>query len=210
MKEKITTPGQLAGRLLVYFGAILAFLIVVAMYFPQLQSSLPVGGSPQLVLPGEFEGVPASQATVKERLAAAVAVGNYILGTIILMLPITWVYMAMKQGLGYQKNFVVSLIVLPICVSTIVLLIQESLPLAFGLAALVAAIRFRVALDDSLDAIFVFCSISVGLASGIGFIGVAYVMTVFFCFAMVILWRIDYGFNLIEDRKLQRKLEKHK
>ena len=68
----------------------------------------------------------------------------------------------------------------------------------------------RVALDDSLDAIFVFSSISVGLSSGIGFLGVAYVMTVFFCFAMVILWRIDYGFNLIEDRKLQRKLEKQK
>ena len=140
MKEKTTTPGQLATRLLVYFGTILAFLVGMAMYFPQLQSYLPVGGSPGLVLPGEFDELPASPATVRERLTAAVAVGNYMLGTVILMLPISWVYMAMKQGVGYQKNFVISLVVLPICVAAIVLLIQESLPLAFGLAALVVAI----------------------------------------------------------------------
>ena len=210
MKEKTTTPGQLTGRLLVYFGVIFALLLAITMYFPQLQGYLPIGGSPELVLPGEIEGTPTSLPTVNESLVVALAVGNYMLGTIILMVPITWVYMAMKQGIGYQKNFVVSLVVLPICVSAIVLLIQESLPLAFGLAALVAAIRFRVALDDSLDAIFVFSSISVGLSSGVGYLGVAYVMTVFFCFAMVILWRIDYGFNLIEDQKLQRKLEKQK
>ena len=37
-----------------------------------------------------------------------------------LMIPITWMYMASKHVGGYRKNFVVALIVLPICATTIV------------------------------------------------------------------------------------------
>ena len=87
-----------------------------------------------------------------------------------------------------------------------VLLIQDSLALAFGLAALVAAVRFRVRLPDALDGIYVFAAICVGLASGIGYLGVGVVMTIFFCYASVILWGMDYGANPVEAAKQARKL----
>jgi len=66
---------------------------------------------------------------------------------------------------------------LPICATSIVMLIQNSLPLAFGLTVLVAAVRFRVRLNDALDGIHIFAAICVGLASGIGYLGVGSVMT---------------------------------
>ena len=71
------------------------------------------------------------------------------------MLPITWTYSATKFDVGPAKNFVRALLVLPICASTVVLLIQDSLALAFGLAALVAAVRFRVSLSDTIDGIYI-------------------------------------------------------
>ncbi len=60
--------------------------------------------------------------------------------------------------------------VLPICATTIVLLIQDNLALAFGLAAMVAAVRFRVALQEVMGGIYIFSSICVGLAAGIGYL----------------------------------------
>jgi hypothetical protein len=144
----------------------------------------------------------------------------HLLGTILLMIPIVWTYMATKQDVGYSKNFARALIVLPICATTTVLivlpicatttvlLIQDSLALAFGLAALVAAVRFRVALDEAIDGIYIFAAICVGLAAGIGFLGIAAGMTVFFCFTNILLWQFDFGENPIEQLKHERKRAK--
>jgi hypothetical protein len=128
-------------------------------------------------------------------------------GTILIMLPVTWTYSATRFTTGPRKGFVRALILLPICASTVVLLIQDSLALAFGLAALVAAVRFRVALSEAMDGIYIFAAISVGLAAGIGYLGVAAIMALFFCMANAVMWGMDYGKNPLDDarRKAQRE-----
>jgi hypothetical protein len=126
-------------------------------------------------------------------------------GTILVMLPITWTYIATKREIGYRRNFVRALLVLPICAATIVLLIQNNLALAFGLAAMVAAVRFRVALREAIDGIYIFSSICVGLAAGIGYLGIATIMAMFFCYINAVLWGLDYGQNPIDDARVARK-----
>jgi hypothetical protein len=138
---------------------------------------------------------------------------GHLSGTILVMIPITWTYRAINYDVGFSKTFVRSLIVLPICATTIVLLIQDSLALAFGLAALVAAVRFRVILNEAMDGIFIFAAICVGLAAGVGYLGIAAMMGAFFCFSNLILWKMDYGQNPLDDvrrRKMLAKLEASK
>ena len=117
--------------------------------------------------------------------------------------------MATRQDIGYHKNFARALIVLPICATTIVLLIQDSLALAFGLAALVAAVRFRVVLDEAIDGVFIFAAICVGLSAGVGFLGIAAIMTIFFCFTMLILWQMEFGENPLDEARLGKKRDKY-
>lgn len=206
------TPVRLARRLLIYFACVLVPLGFLGTLTPWAPF-LPIGGH-TLDLPGagtnvlEALQIPEGGGllALQTRLQVALVLMTSLTGTILLMLPITWVYMATKFTVGYQKSFVKSLIVLPICATSIVLLIQDSLALAFGLAALVAAVRFRIRLPDALDGIYIFAAICVGLASGVGYLGVGVVMTVFFCFASVILWGTDYGVNPIETAKQARKL----
>jgi hypothetical protein len=126
------------------------------------------------------------------------------------MVPVAWTYKAINYEAGFRKTFVRALIVLPLCATTIVLLIQDSLALAFGLAALVAAVRFRVALDEAMDGIFIFAAICVGLAAGIGYLGIAFVMSVFFCYANLFMWVIDYGRNPVDEARKARKVAKQK
>jgi len=124
------------------------------------------------------------------------------------MLPVTWTYAAIKREVGYRKSFARALIVLPIIAATTVLLIQNNLALAFGLAAMVAAVRFRVALQEAIDGIFIFASICVGLAAGIGHLGAAAAMALFFCLTNAVLWKIDYGRNPIDDLRAEKKKAK--
>lgn len=212
MESKLLTPARLALRLSVYFAIALGSLLALAAYFPGAEQYLPVGGN-DLQLPGTVEELAESlqgggAGIWDERLDAALTVIASILGSIILIVPITWVYIAVKHQVGYQKAFVAALITLPICASSVVLLIQDSLALAFGLVALVGAVNFRVTLRDALDGTYIFAAICVGLASGIGYVGVGMVMTIAFCFASVILWNLGYGVNPIEEAKVAGKLAK--
>ncbi len=213
------TPGRLAVRLVVYFACTIGLFLSLLFYAPWAEDILPVGGT-EIDVPGTAEEifesienpqVEDSQVSGDElwsdRFEAALALMIGLAGTIILMIPITWVYMATKFAQGYRRTFVAALIMLPICATSIVLLIQDSLALAFGLAALVAAVRFRVDLTDALDGIHIFAAICVGLSSGVGYLGVGFVMTIFFCFASVILWHLDYGVNPVEEARQARKLE---
>ncbi len=85
------------------------------------------------------------------------------------------------------------------------MLIQNNLALAFGLAAMVAAVRFRVSLREPIDGIFIFSAICAGLAAGIGYLGVAIFMAAFFCFANGLLWQIQFGRNPLDDARLAKK-----
>ena len=214
------SPRRLAVRLAVYFFVLLASIIALLEFAPEAFRYLPFGGRDAL------EGVSGTSAADIMRAVSGSApsvaetdslmsveaiflfVVGHLTGTILLMLPITWTYTAVNYEAGFRKSFVRALIILPLCATTTVLLIQDSLALAFGLAALVAAVRFRVALDEAIDGIFIFAAVCVGLAAGIGYLGVALVMSLFFCFANVIMWAIDYGRNPGDDARLARKRAK--
>ena len=86
-----------------------------------------------------------------------------------------------------------TIIILPIAIAGIVIMVKNSIALAFSLAGIVAAVRFRNSLKDTSDALYIFGAIGVGLAAGIGALSIAAVISVFFCYAILFLWRCDYG-----------------
>jgi hypothetical protein len=215
------TPSRLALRLIVYFILFFGATAFVVASWPESVQYLPIGGHDvldtfsvesvtDLLQPPGGTQVDTNELTydllsISDVLQASLFLFLHLAGTVLLMIPLTWTYMSAKQEIGYHKSFVRALIVLPICAATIVLLIQDSLALAFGLAALVAAVRFRVALAEAIDGIFIFAAICVGLSAGVGYLGIATVMTVFFCFASLVLWQLDYGSNSIEQAQQEKK-----
>jgi hypothetical protein len=209
------SPGQLVLRLSLYYGVFLLLVVALLLLKGDLLPYLPFSGADALQR-ADIEVTETSVRMPREliegprRLRNATpgqvfSVAGFLLGTlvttILVMLPITWTYLATRYDAGPSKVFVRSLILLPICASTVVLLIQDSLALAFGLAALVAAVRFRVALPEPVDGIYIFAAICVGLAGGIGFMGVALVMSMVFTLTHAALWYVDYGRNPIDDAR---------
>jgi hypothetical protein len=132
-----------------------------------------------------------------------------MLASVLLALPVAWVYLVTRAKRGYQQSVVQLLIVLPAVVSGIVLLVKYSLALAFSLAGIVAAVRFRNTLDDSKDAVYVFLATAIGLSAAVN-LPVAAVLSIGFNITVLVLWYTDFGSAPMElegriaDRRLRR------
>jgi hypothetical protein len=139
----------------------------------------------------------------------AVTVGVAMLAAILLALPVAWVYLVTRSKRGYQQSVVQLLIILPAVVAGIVLLVKYSLALAFSLAGIVAAVRFRNTLEDSKDAVYVFLATAIGLAAAVN-LPVAAVISIGFNALVLVLWYTDFGNAPLElegriaDRRLKR------
>lgn len=110
----------------------------------------------------------------------------------LLSLPIAWIYTITRQKRGYRQSVVHSLILLPVVVAGVVVLVKHSLALAFSLAGIVAAVRFRNTLEDSKDAVYIFVVTGVGLACGVE-LPAAAAMSVFFNLITLLLFQSDFG-----------------
>ncbi|MDT8340518.1 MAG: DUF4956 domain-containing protein [Longimicrobiales bacterium] len=116
-----------------------------------------------------------------------------MLGTLLLSVPVSWGYMAAREVEGFDQSVVQTIVVLPVVVAAIMMIVQHSLPLAFALAGVSAAVRFRNTLKDVADATYVFLALGVGIASGVGALAAAAVMSAIFVFVAITLWRCDFG-----------------
>jgi len=126
-----------------------------------------------------------------ERTPGAAAVA--MLGGLALICPVAWLYMRTKPKIRYDASLVQTVIVLPVVIAGVVLIVRDSVALAFSLAGIVAAVRFRNTLKDTKDAVYIFLAIAVGLAAGVQSFAVAFVVTVIFLCVVLVLWRFDVG-----------------
>ena len=128
-----------------------------------------------------------------------------MLGALALVLPVAWVYMITKQHRGYDQSVVQTVIVLPMTVAGTLILVQNSIALAFALGGIVAAIRFRNTLKDTKDVVYIYLALGVGLAAGVFAPVVSAVMSLMFNFTLLSLWKVNVG-NIYADQALTGRL----
>jgi len=135
---------------------------------------------------------------VATRLEYAAMTLLVFVSSIVLMLPVTWVYMSTREGGARNQAVVQTLLMLPLVVAGIVLIVRDSLALAFSLAGVVAAVRFRASLSDARDVVYIFLAIAVGFAAGVHVLTVALLLSVIFNFVLLFIWRHEFGQNILE------------
>jgi hypothetical protein len=148
-------------------------------------------------------------ATEAPKQAIVLTVTGAALGAFLLSLPVAWTYMLTRERKGYRQSTVHTLVLLPVVVAGVVVLVKTSLALAFSLAGIVAAVRFRNTLDDSKDATFLFLAVGVGLAAGVE-LDVALALSVLFNAATLALFYTDFGRTppAAEGERARKQLER--
>ncbi|HVM21869.1 MAG TPA: DUF4956 domain-containing protein [Sphingomicrobium sp.] len=187
---------KLIGMLTVYYLVIGVLVLAMIRLWPDFQGYLPVGGVESLINqpatnPLEArDSIQANVGTLGDSLFWLVVA---IIGAFLAALPVTWVYMAVRSGAEYDQSLVNTILVLPMVVTGIVIIVQNSLALAFALAGIAGAVRFRNSLKSSGDALFILCAVAIGLSSGIGAVELAGVVSIALNYTFALLWLTEYG-----------------
>ena len=183
----------IVGYYLLLWGLVELFIWL----FPSYAFYLPFGGIENLVDSSSDEEILQTFVTpLAVENIEALTLGISIVGAVAIMIPVSWVYFITTRSKQIDRSFAQTIVVLPVIVAGIALIVQNSLALAFSLAGVVAAVRFRFALEEPAHALYIFAAIAVGLGAGIGALGISYVVSIGFVFVNLMLWKLNYGSNL--------------
>ncbi|MCI7040930.1 MAG: DUF4956 domain-containing protein [Lachnospiraceae bacterium] len=109
-----------------------------------------------------LEGYASANLTVKSILIC-------MLVTILISAYIFMVYRLMNRNTFYNKNFNMSLPAIAIITAAIILTIQSNIVISLGMIGALSIVRFRTAIKDPMDLVYLFWAISVGIICGAGF-----------------------------------------
>jgi hypothetical protein len=171
-------------------------LFLLQWLVPNIHDYLPIGAAEALIrsdqsdiLKGTAIGATEIR-TIGESLAWLLAA---IVGALLMALPVSWVYMEIRDEHQYDQALDNTIVMLPVVVTGVVVIVQHSLALAFSLAGIAGAVRFRNSLKSTGDALFILLSIGIGLAAGIGALEMAFAMSLGFNYCFLLLWLRQYG-----------------
>jgi hypothetical protein len=183
--------------IVMYYAILVAGTMFLVEQFSILEAYFPVGGVEDL--PGMSNTFEPVYSSVEERIYSSVGPLRLLIasfGAIILAVPVSWVYFITSRVRTIDQSFLQTIMVLPVVVTGISMIVLNSIALAFSLAGVVAAVRFRFTLGQPSDAMYIFVAIAIGLGSGIGALGIATVISFAFVMCTLVIWRLEYGKTL--------------
>ena len=189
-------------------GLLIPITIIIAYYafwivatwliirrLPGLAEYLPVGGVTELA-EADFDTFEPVYSRVQRTILAPsgpIKLLFAIIGSIIAIVPVSWVYFITSSARRLNQPFLQTIIILPIVVTGIAMIVVNSIALAFSLAGVVAAVRFRFSLALPSDAMYIFVAIGIGLGAGIGAVAISLVISFTYVMATLVIWKLEYG-----------------
>ena len=184
----------LLWKVALYYGVLIVLLLVlVGIVQPDWLKYLPLGGleglpsSIDLTAEDVFLGQALASNQSQVFFENAMNLFSAMIGSLVVMIPMRWVYLAKGLGKPFDLEIASGLLALPLVVTAIVFCIKYSLPLAFALVGILAGIRVKTELNSKSDSHFTFASIGAGLAIGAGYLAIALVLAAFFSLTMLIV-----------------------
>lgn len=93
--------------------------------------------------------------------------------TMLISAYIFLVYKKINKNSFYNQGFNLSLVGISVVTAAVILTIQSNIVVSLGMVGALSIVRFRTAIKDPMDLVFLFWSISVGIICGAGFAMIA-------------------------------------
>lgn len=113
-----------------------------------------------------------------------------LLVTFAIGMYIFFVYRIMTRKTFYSQSFNVSLVAMALITAAVILTIQTSVIVSLGMVGALSIVRFRTAIKDPMDLVFLFWAISAGIICGAGFAVTALILSVILTFGLMLLQRV--------------------
>jgi uncharacterized membrane protein YhiD involved in acid resistance len=103
---------------------------------------------------------------------------------------ISYTYKYAYQGVLYQKSFNLSLVLISLITTSVIMVISGNLVLSLGMVGALSIVRFRAAVKDPLDIVFMFWAVSIGIANGVAAFKVSFAATIIISFIIIIVKKL--------------------
>ncbi|MGN0571926.1 MAG: DUF4956 domain-containing protein [Candidatus Fimenecus sp.] len=103
----------------------------------------------------------------------------------------------------YTKNFIVTLVLLPVLVQSVIMMVSGSLGAGVAVMGTFSLIRFRSTPGTSKEIAAVFCAMALGLATGMGQVVFAAILAAVICILFVVLCKTPFGEKSAQERTLK-------
>ncbi len=110
-----------------------------------------------------------------------------LLVTSALALYIFVVYRVVTRKTFYSKTFNISLAGIALITAGVIVTIQSSIVVSLGMVGALSIVRFRTAVKDPMDLMFLFWSIAVGIICGTGLAEIAIILSIIITVGILIL-----------------------
>ena len=98
--------------------------------------------------------------------------------TLLLALYIFFIYRIFTRKNFYNKSFNISLAATALITAAVIITIQSSIVISLGMVGALSIVRFRTAVKDPLDLVFMFWSLAVGIICGTGLFDIAAILSI--------------------------------
>ncbi len=130
---------------------------------------------------------------------------------------IVYIYKKTFTGVVYSKNFSLCLILLAMVTSLIICTINSNLSLSLGMVGALSIVRFRTAIKEPIDTVFMFWAISIGIMSGAGLylvavlasliLGLLYFLSYSMGFKMKRQFLLILKYDVKDEEKISKKIK---
>lgn len=107
--------------------------------------------------------------------------------TFLIAVYIFIVYKKVTKSAFYFKNFNISMAIISVVTAGIILAMQSSIVISLGMVGALSIVRFRTAIKDPMDLLFLFWSIGTGIICGAGLYKIAVILAVLVTIGLLIL-----------------------
>ena len=123
---------------------------------------------------------------------SSISIGQLLLALGIafaLSLYIVLIYRLVYTGVLFSKRFALSLVLLAMITCVVILTISTNVVLSLGMVGALSIVRFRTAVKDVMDTVFMFWAIVVGIMTGAGFAMISGIATLVIGILLLLLFR---------------------
>ena len=102
---------------------------------------------------------------------------------------IAYIYRTQYQGVLYHQSHATSLILISLVTTMVIMVISGNLVLSLGMVGALSIVRFRGAIKERLDIVYLFWAVGVGIANGVAYFSVSIISSLFIGLVLIYLKR---------------------
>jgi len=104
---------------------------------------------------------------------------------------IALIYRQAYEGVLFQKSYAVTIVLISLVTTMVIMVISGNLVLSLGMVGALSIVRFRAAIKDPIDIVYIFWAVGVGIANGVAYFSVSFVSSIFIGICLLLAKKIN-------------------